>query len=250
MTAPILIRDRSNRDFLEEFARPGRVGLVGGASLIDRLLVLAQKPVVRAANQVRERAVSSQATPVEAAPHAGGWSHAFLFQGRRADGEHWVIESDLDVHTKHIRLGVQENRAEKYFDDQKYGAMAVLDLGLTPEQAQGVLAHALGLVASRTRYSLRELAGTAWALRHPKWRPRDNPLEREEAFYCSAFVRHVFGRNGIELAEGVAEKNTTPEDIARLALPHKKWLMIRQAPKSRVKQLVKGVKARLRRRKK
>jgi hypothetical protein len=175
------------------------------------------------------------------------WSHAFLFQGRRADGHHWVVESDLDIRRKHIRLGVQENRAAKYFDDEQYGALAVLDLGLTPEQEQQLLAHALELVAAGTRYSLREIAGTVWALRHPRWRPQENLLAREQAFYCSAFVRHVFGRIGLELAAGVAEKNTTPEDISRLTLPHTKWLLIRPQPVSRARRLVKRVRARLRR---
>ncbi len=33
--------------------------------------------------------------------------HAFLFQGARHDGHHWVIESDLQINRKHIKLGVQ-----------------------------------------------------------------------------------------------------------------------------------------------
>ena len=149
------------------------------------------------------------------------------FQGRRTDGHHWVVESDLDIKTKHIRLGVQENRVAKYFDETKVASAAILDFGLTPEQVQRVLAGALELVAGGTRYSLREIAGTAWAMRHPRWRPRENVLAREQAFYCSAFVRHVFNQAGLDLAGGIAEKNTAPEHIARCELPHKKWVITR-----------------------
>ncbi len=47
-------------------------------------------------------------------------SHAFLFEGLRPDGCHWVIESGLQIHRKHIQLSVQENRIEKYFDEKLY----------------------------------------------------------------------------------------------------------------------------------
>ena len=124
--------------------------------------------------------------------------HRVIF--RRADGHHWVIESDIDIKRRHIRLGVQENRATKYFDDGRYPAIAVLDLGLSAEAEAKLMACALELVAAGTRYSLREIIGTAWALRHPAWRPKENLLAREQAFYCSAFVRHVFDQIGIGLA--------------------------------------------------
>ena len=113
----------------------------------------------------------------------------------------------------------------------------MLDLGLTPEQEQQVLAHALELVSAGVRYSLREIVGTIWAMKHPQWRPQENLLAREQAFYCSAFVRHVYNRLGLELGAGVAEKNTTPEDFARLTVPHKKWVMVREVPASRTKAL-------------
>lgn len=227
MRETIVVEGLTNREFIERHAHAGRIGIVGGLELGNRLIGRAQR------HQRADRAWSC-------------WSHAFLFQGRRADGHHWVIESDLDIKRKHIRLGVQENRAEKYYDDARYGAMAIIDLGLAPEQEQRLLACALGLVASGARYSLREIAGTAWALRHPRWRPRENLLAREQAFYCSAFVRHVFGHAGIELALGIAVKNTTPEDIAETAVLHRKWLMIRQAPAGGVRQFVRSVRQRLR----
>lgn len=220
----------SNQEFFEKHAAPGRIGLIGGSELTNRMIGRAQR------HQVEGKVWSN-------------WTHAFLFQGRRADGQHWIIESDLDIRKKHIRLGVQENRISKYHDDSKYGALAVIDLGLTEAQQQALFAHALDLVAAGTRYSLREIIGTAWALRHPEWRPRENLLAREQAFYCSAFVRHVFSRTGFELVAGIAEKNTTPHDIANLAVPHTKWQMVRRQMAGKIRGLVKRVRARLHRKK-
>src|SRR5205085_6538513 len=71
----------------------------------------------------------------------------------------------FDIKHKHIRLGVQENRITKYFDDTRCTAIAILDFGLTPAQEESVVSGALELVAGGTRYSLREIAATAWAMR-------------------------------------------------------------------------------------
>lgn len=224
----IHVEGLTNQEFFEKYAAPGRIGLIGGSELTNRLIGRAQR------HQIEGKAWSN-------------WTHAFLFQGKRADGQHWIIESDLDIRRKHIRLGVQENRMSKYYHDEHYGAMAIIDLGLTEAQQQQLFSHALDLVAAGTRYSLREIVGTAWALRHPTWRPKENFLARDQAFYCSAFVRHVFSKTGYELAEGIAEKNTTPHDIANMTLPHTKWQMVREQMGSKVRALVKRAKARLRR---
>src|SRR5882757_9032742 len=141
-----LVEGITNEAFFATHARSGRIGLVGGTEPGNRVISRAQRHLSD------DKAWSC-------------WTHAFLFQGKRADGHHWVIESDLDVRRKHIRLGVQENRVAKYFDDGKYGAVAVVDLGLTSEHEQQVLAHALELVSSGARYSVRELLGTVWAMR-------------------------------------------------------------------------------------
>lgn len=211
MGETIVIENLTNQEFLERHAHPGRIGIVGGSTLIDRLINRSQR------HQIEDEKWST-------------WSHAFLFEGRRADGHHWVIESDLGIQKKHIRLGVQENRIEKYFDEKKYDAFAVIDLGLTPEQERLLISRGLDLVANATRYSIRELFGTLLALRKPTLRTQENRLAREQAFYCSAFVRHVFGHAGIDLALGIAVKNTTPEDIAQTAAARQRWLMVRSAP--------------------
>jgi hypothetical protein len=227
MTESITVSGLTNREFFARYAHPGRIGMVGGTDWSNRLIGRAQR------HQHPEGQWSA-------------WSHAFLCQGTRADGHHWVIESDIDIRPKHLRLGVQENRLEKYADDEKYAAVAIIDFGLNAEQERALIAQALEHVAAGARYSLREIAGTAWALRHPRWRPKENLLAREKAFYCSAFVRHIFGRAGIELALGIAVKNTTPEDIARTTVPHKKWVMQRVAPVSGVREMVRSMRAKLR----
>jgi hypothetical protein len=229
MPGTIYVEGLTNAEFFERHAAPGRIGLFGGPELINRMIGRAQR-------RLDDDGAWSR------------WSHAFLFQGRRHDGHHWVVESDLDIHRKHIRLGVQENRVTKFHDDAHATALAVLDFGPTSAQVERVLAGALELVAQRTKYSLREIAGTAWAMRHPEWRPRENLLARDRAFYCSAFVRHVFAEAGVDLVTGIAEKNTAPEHIARTVVPHTKWVLVRgEAPTGRVRGLVKRVKARLRR---
>ena len=217
----------SNRAFLEQYASPGRIGLAGGTTLIDRV-------ICRAERHVDEQDKWSK------------WSHAFLFEGRRLDGHHWLIESDLDVHRKHIRLGVQENRLMKYHDESLYTVLAVLDFGVSAEQANRVLREGLELVANRTGYSLRELAGTLLALRHPQLRRRENILARDRSLYCSAFVRHVFLKSGFDLLAGIDPKNTTPEDLARSPAPHVMYLLERQVAESKLRKLGRRLRRRVR----
>jgi len=204
----------TNREFLELYSRPGRVGLSGGRTWID-------KAICRAERHLDEQKAW------------GSWSHAFVFQGQRLDGHHWVIESDLQVHRKHIHLGAQENRISKYYDEALYTTLAVLDFNLSEAQTTFLLREALELVANRARYSLRELLGTLVALRRPELRARQNLLARESSMYCSAFVQHLFRRVGFDLAPGVDMKNTTPEDIARTAVPHMTFWLDRAAPQTK-----------------
>ena len=208
----------SNEEFFTRHAMPGRVGLVGGTTLIDRAICRAQRHV-------------------DGDEHWSCWSHAFLMEGRRLDGHHWVIESDLDIHRKHIRLGVQENRIVKFFDEQLYSTVAVLDFGLTPELTIAVLREGLSLVADRTRYSLRELFGTLLALRQKKGRGEANFLAREKSFFCSAFVQHLFRAAGIDLVPGLEVKHTTPEDLARSVVVRASYLLQREVATSRLQRV-------------
>jgi len=223
----IRLTNLSNEEFLKLHARPGRIGLSGGLTFIDQA-------ICRAERHLDEKA------------RWGLWSHAFIFQGTRADGHHWVIESDLQVHHKHIQLGVQENRVSKYYDEKLYTNLAVLDFGLSEEHTATLLREALELVATRAKYSVRELLGTLIALRRQELRARTNVLARESSLYCSAFVQHVFRRLGVELAPGIDGKNTTPEDISRSPVPHLTYLLHREAPQSPLDKLRRRAQARVR----
>jgi hypothetical protein len=221
----IIVTGISNREFLERHMQPGRIGLCGGTTAVDKAICRAQRHL-------------------DAEKRHSNWSHAFFFQGARADGHHWVIESDLQIHRKHIRLGVQENRVAKYFNEKLYPTIAVLDFGLTGAQTAALIREGLELVAAHERYSLRELIGTLIALRRPELRSRENLLARERSVYCSAFVQRLFRNAGIELAPGVADKNTTPEDISRTPVPHTTHVLQREAAPGKLA----GLHAKLRRR--
>ncbi len=200
----------SNAAFLHRYAAPARIGLAGGSALIDRGIRKAQ------------RLITDDAA-------GSAWSHAFLFGEQRSDGHWWVLESDLDLRHKQIRLGAQENRLAKYFDAGEWPNLAVLDFGLDADASRRVLAAALDLLADATRYSLREIVGTLLALARPTLRERDNLLARENSLYCSAFVQHCYARAGISFVAGLSIKNTTPHDIARTALPHHAHCLLRQS---------------------
>ena len=97
MPQPQFVSGLSNREFLEAYAAPGRVGLAGGADVISRLIGIAQRNL-------------------DGEKRASLWSHAFIFQGTRQDGRHWVFESDLELHKKNIRpkLFASTRRSGKY----------------------------------------------------------------------------------------------------------------------------------------
>jgi hypothetical protein len=221
----LVVTGLSNREFLERHAGPGRVGLSGGVTPVDLAICRAERHL-------------------DGRKRWGTWTHAFLFEGVRADGQHWVIESDLELHRKHIRLGAQENRIAKYYDEKLYTALAVLDFGLTAAQTSGLVCAGLEFVANRERYSLRELIGTLVALRRPELRGRENVLARQRSLFCSAFVQRLFHQTDIELAPGVNDKNTTPEDIFHTPVPHVTHLLQRQIAAEKITEL----RTRLRRR--
>jgi hypothetical protein len=223
----IVVTGISNREFLERHAQPGRVGLCGGTTNVDIAIRRAQRHLHEAWRW-------------------SDWSHAFIFQGVRADGQHWVVESDIQIHRRHIQLGAQENRAAKYFDEKMFPALAVLDFGLDEAQVATLMREALELVAGRERYSLRELVGTLITLRKPELRARENLLARERSVYCSAFVRRIFLKAGIDLVPGVAGKNTTPEDISRTPVPHVAYRLQREIAPGKISKLKKKISIRVR----
>jgi hypothetical protein len=200
----------SNEEFLGKYASAGRVGLACGSFRVDKLIRRAQRHV----NENKDWSL---------------WSHALIFQGERADGHHWVIESDLDIHRKHIRLGAQENRVSKYYNEKDFPHLAVLDFGLKDHQIRTVVREGLEMISARVRYSVRELLGTLFALRFPSRRAKENLLSQDNSFYCSAFVQHLFSKSGVNLVPEVEVKRNTPEDLFRSPVPHTTYLLERKA---------------------
>ena len=202
----------SNREFLETHAGSARIGLCGGNDLINKAIRKMQWQVTN----------DGRRSP---------WSHAFLFSERRSDGEFWVLESDLDVRHKQIRLGVQENRMSKYFDESEFPNLAVIDFDLTAEQSKAVLTEALNLLSGLSTYSLTELLGTLMAMSRTGLRAKENLLAREGALYCSAMVQHCFDAINYDLKPNVETKNITPHDLFQTPQIHTGYHLIREQPK-------------------
>jgi hypothetical protein len=199
----------SNQEFLEKYASEALVGLVGSSAPIDKAIRKAQKKIT--ANK-----------------KSALFSHAFLISEKRVDGHWWVIESDLDIGKKQTRLGVQENRLDKYFSDELFPNIAILDFGLDKDKAQLVLKEALDVVANKAGYSLREIFGVLLSFDSGEKRKEENILAQENSFICSTFVQHCYMKAGMQFNPAVSLKNTTPEDIYTTALDHVKLKLIRQ----------------------
>lgn len=214
------VTELTNAAFIEKHAAPGRIGLCGGRDWINKLIRKAQAPLT-------------------ADGHRSLWSHAFVFSERRSDGHWWVIESDLDVRYRQVRLGVQENRVSRYFDAEAFPNLAILDFHLDETQTQQVQIAALDLLAGLSSYSLRELAGTVLAMHSTRLRGRSNLLAQEDALYCSAMVQHCYAAAGIEFLPGVHGKNVAPHDIDDSPLPHVSHRLIRDLGISKLRRAIK-----------
>ncbi len=202
------LKNISNKELAEKYAKPGCIGLVGADTLIDNSIKKAQKLITKDGK-------------------AGLWSHAFIFSGFRPDGHLWVIESDLEFHPKQIKLGVQENRADKYFDDKTIPNFAILDFGLEPEFQNKIIGEGLNLVSDKAQYSIREVFGALFSVKN-KTRDKENLLSQKISYFCSAFVQHCYSKININLCENVSLKNITPEDISVNEIGHSQYRIVRQ----------------------
>jgi hypothetical protein len=147
-----------------------------------------------------------------------------VFQGERADGRAWLLESDFDYAGGRLRSGVQENRVEKYEVDGEYPNAAVLDFGLKADDVLKLLGAGLELVSRRTPYALAGALKTYWAMAK---KALDGEKDRDEIF-CSALVRTLYKHVGLDLVPGVAVRHTTPEHLARSVPPHTFHLLLRE----------------------
>jgi hypothetical protein len=194
----------TNLEFLRRHARPGRVGLMGGSSAIDRAIRKGQ----RGLNDGKPSL----------------WSHVLIFQGERVDGHHWLIESDFEVGKGSVRNGVQENRIDKYASEKEWPNLAVLDFGLNEKDARGIVVAGLDLVARRTSYDLGGIIETYVAM----WRKSMSKGREKESTFCSAFVRTLYKRAGLDLTPDVAVQHTLPEQVSRTSLAHERYLLVRE----------------------
>jgi hypothetical protein len=183
----------SNEEFFNKYAQSGSVCLVGGTHFIDRTIKKAQKKLT----------LNKQAS---------FFSHAFIFSEKRSDGKWWLIESDLEIHTKQVKLGVQENRADKYFDETLFPNVAILNFNLSPTATAAVLTEGLNLVAGRSKYSLREILGVLISFSKSD-RNSENRFAQENSFICSALVQHCYHKAYINFNDKVSLKHITPQDI-------------------------------------
>ena len=207
----------SNEAYILRHAAPGRIGLCAGGDWISKVIRKSQAPLTDDG-------------------HRSLWSHAFLFSERRSDGQWWVIESDLDLRYKQMRLGVQENRVARYFDANEFPNIAILDFGLDEVQTRQVVGAGLDLLSGLTNYSLSELVGTMLAMYSTRLRKRDNLLAREGALYCSAMVQHCYLAAGVHLLPDVSGKNIAPHDIADSPLPHTAHRLVRDLGISTIRE--------------
>jgi hypothetical protein len=199
----------NNEEFFGKFCAPGLVVLIGGSAFIDRSIKKAQKKITK--NKTESL-----------------FSHAFLVSEKRIDGKWWVIESDLEIYRKQVRLGVQENRIEKYFDDKMFPNVAILEFKLSKKQTEIILKEALDIVSSRAKYSLREIFGVLFSFTNESERKKENRFSQENSFICSTFVQHCYGKADINFNESVSLKNMTPEDIYSTLISHTKEKIIRE----------------------
>lgn len=203
-----LIKDISNKDFIETYAKPGCIGLVGADTPIDNSIKKMQKYIT-------------------ADGKSSLWSHAFIYSGLREDGQWWIIESDLEFHSRKIDLGVQENRAEKYFDEKIFPNLAILNFNLDEDKQKLVVGEGLNLVAAHTEYSIKEVFGALYTLLKKEDRGSKNKMEKENSFFCSAMVQYCYTRVKINLTAGIDLKQLAPEDIATTEIHHTQYRLVR-----------------------
>lgn len=195
--------------FFTKNYKPRLIGLVG------------TKDTIGLAIREAQGAVTADGT-------ASLWSHCFIFGDLRFDRRGtggtkskspYIFESDLKVNLfkPQLRNGAQENWLGKWCKDTVENA-ATIDLGLSVDDKDNILATSLQLVDEQVLYPIQELLGTWWAIIMKKqWLP--NPLDDPHAMYCSAFVRYCYKEAERDFLDNtISVSNTTPEDIARAGI--------------------------------
>lgn len=190
----------TNKEFFDLYAKPGTIGLVGGTALIDRGIRKAQKILT---SDKKESL----------------WSHAFIVSGQREDNFIWIIESDLEFHSKQIKLGVQENRISKYDSETEFPNVAILDFNLSNTDSNAIIGEALNLVALKTQYSIREVFGVLYSVLNQQSRQKENIFKQQNSLFCSAFVQKCYEAIGLKFNKDISASQLAPNDIYITGLP-------------------------------
>jgi hypothetical protein len=198
----------TNEQFFDTYAKSAAVCLVGGTAFIDKTIKKVQKKI----------------TPDQ--KHSL-FSHAFLLSEKRSDDKWWLIESDLEFHRKQIKIGVQENRVEKYYDETLFPNIAILDFNLSKAMQKAVLAEGLNMVAGRANYSMREIFGVLLSFTQTE-RKNENKFSQENSFICSSLVQHCYNSANICFNPLVSLKHMTPQDIYTTKCVHTVHKIIRE----------------------
>jgi len=160
------------------------------------------------------------------------WSHAFLIStalnedervNRSAKQSPWIWESTLEPATLFTRLvdrnGVGPRRIADYaradfdlFCPHCVPNVAVLAIGLTPEERKAMLDRADDPDVDQLHYDITGLLGTWYAYLTDR-ASQPNPLSLGHGIFCSAYVQLAYEAAGIDLAPGAHQRNTSPEHI-------------------------------------
>lgn len=190
-------------DFFVKNYSPGRVGLIGSANPLYKMI------------REGQRSITKDHSPSK-------YNHAFVFGARRDDGRNdggiYIFESDLRVslHDWEVKNGIMESRLCKWcLDDLEYAA--VLGMDLTNEESDAIVRNALWFAYDddRLRYPVTELIGTLWAMGAGKMQ-ETNVFYSKHAVQCATFARLCYQSIGRDfIASGTHPSNTTPEEISQ-----------------------------------
>jgi hypothetical protein len=195
-----------NQQVLEFFTKhyaPGRVGLIGSANPLYKIIREGQMPLTKDNRPSK-------------------YNHAFLLGSKRDDGRGdggvYIFESDLHVsiHDWEMKNGIMESRITKWcMDDLEFAA--VLGMDLAKEDAEAILRNALWFAYDdeHLRYPVTELFGTLWAMGTRKMQ-QVNVFYSKHAVQCATYVRLCYQSIGRDfIKSGTHPSNTTPEEISQ-----------------------------------
>ncbi len=193
-------------DFFVKNYAPGRVGLIGSANPLYKIIREGQMSLTKDERPSK-------------------YNHAFIMGSQRDDGRNdggiYIFESDLhvSVHDWELKNGIMESRLTKWcLDDLEYAA--VLGLDLSKEESDAIVRNALwfGYDDEHLRYPVAELIGTLWAMGTGKMQQM-NVFYHKHAIQCASFARLCYQSIGRDFIQsGTHPSHTTPEEISQSPL--------------------------------